>query len=559
MSLSSSMPVTGLGLVLLALASAAAKVVQASPSSADLPCIDQWTGPSANNTFDCSMQSIQDFLAKPEVAGMFVPAAIGILYLIPFSCIFLFGRYCCNCCGSSKMRPNSFCGGKCCGSDPDDELPDSKLAEHYSPCCIRITKIFTLVFVALAVVGVVCSIVGAAKFNNGAQDAGPTVDRVADWAIGLSLDTKAAVADPNDPNSFPPGFDANMFTDVSITIDKYRDDIRKLIDDISPTVKTITLIIGYVSIAPALVLLLPFLAALCNIRKCLPLLFILLSYLFQFVYFIFSTVCLLIFFAFAVLYSDITATDVSKKSLLQWYMIPVCERDAPFESAKANIDQMEKDSSEAGCVELLKVCENSSVWVPLSDQIFYCNLSNPATDCQSLAAFNAVVESMYVKPTVPQACGPDIANENCTIRRCANNCTNADAKSASAEAVKNLDTAIRVLNAYETILEPFLSCSAFVKEAVNSGLEGIIMKIRDSAQLLAAGSLCLSVGLFLAVIIGFLGQKRFIDRDALMSDTMYDIGNQEDTHQYTYPPAHPMQSTTSDKIGYSTAEPVSFR
>ena len=518
MSATRSAVVTAAAFVLLA-ASVGARTAAARASSADLPCTDSWTGPSASNEFDCSSESITNFLKLPDVIAMFVPAAIGILFLIPFCCVFLIGRYLCACCGSSRMRPSSFCGGRCCGPDPDDLLTEAERAEKYSPRCISVTKLSTILLIILAVAGVACSIGGGLALYDGARQAKPTVNRVADWAIGLSTSTKAAIADPSNPSSYPPGFDATTFEEAEIQIDSYRTDVNKIIDDVMPIIEIVTLIVAFVSIAPGLVLLLPAVAAVCNIRRCLPILFILLSYGFQFLYWIASSVFLIVFFAFAVVHSDLVSTNPSQKSLVQWYMIPVCDRDLPFNDAQQNIAKMEHDAAVQGCTDLLNVCSNNPVWTPGSQQVFYCAISSPATDCPDVAAMNAIVEGMHIKTGVPasSACGTATAtNAECTIRKCATDCADPTARSDAAEAVDEWDMALRVSDAYNSILKPYMQCSALVSAVVSMGLSSTVAKLRDSSQALAAGAICLAIGLVLAVLIGFLGQKRFFNRDAVM-------------------------------------------
>eukprot|EP00744_Colponema_vietnamica_P004918 GILI01007274.1.p1 GENE.GILI01007274.1~~GILI01007274.1.p1 ORF type:complete len:555 (-),score=139.98 GILI01007274.1:300-1919(-) len=505
----------------------------AAAEKGTFPCTQDWTGPNYNNTFSCNGDQVGNWIEdNSEVWGSFIPAAIGILVLFPISFVLIIGRYCCNCCGSSKQRPSQFC----CGGASDDELSESELISKYSSSCVFLVKFFSIFIAFMGITGVTLTYLGGAKIDSGVKDVTPTVDTIASWALGIISDVKAGIADPTNSSDYPIGFNVSQFDSVISDINRYHHDISSDINEYKDPISRYTKYPAYVAAVPAVFMLLPAIAAIFKIRRGLPIFFIVWSFLLQFVYLVLATICLILFFAFNIVCDDLSTVNTGERSITEWYLIPRCDHEAPFQSIVDNVHEIERDNSISGCQTLLNFCSTTEIYdaatAPM--MVFYCNLTDANTQCTNVESVTAIVNAMHIKTGAPENCGN--ASVPCTLARCATDCQSTSTRDAASQAVSLLNTANRVVNAINNILLPWLDCSALLGKIMNLGAKSTCKTLKDGTNYLRVGALVLGIGLLLEIFFGFLGQKRYINKSR-GSDEMYalsdKIGGYNATDRYS--------------------------
>ena len=526
--------------------------------SIPIPCTDHWVAPDASNWFNqCNADTLGDWVREnPLVWACLIPATIGLFFLFPTCGVILCSRYCCNCCGSAKMRPSSVCG---CGgfAEKDDSRPQSALFRMYSRHGVLAVKICAGLLALVGVVAIALTAVGGVTMQRTVDDVLPTYDGIAAWANGVIAEAKSGIVD--DDGNYPAGFEPEEFDAISRRIASYRTDVASFLNDHGDLIRMVTSIVTYTAILPGLVMMLPFFSAVANVRKCLPLTTAILSFFFQFLYLFVGSAYMVIYLAASIAYYDITtpllpnvaaihssssssasmpprlsdgssvaaddfSLSLSKKvngrfhSVLEWVVLPTCEKEAPFEEMQRNVAEMERDAAVEGCQRLLEFCSDTPNYDAINhpNVIFYCDLRTPQTQCTTVDAITAIIDGMHVKDWVPPSAvcaagNSTIRPEECTVELCAKYCGNTEAREASTKAVKELTTGQRIMRTYKSTILPWLDCRRLITKVINTGIGSTGSTMRNAAGLLRDGALMIGLGSIAAVIISFLGQKRFFD------------------------------------------------
>ena len=481
-------------------------VMAASPAKADIsgnPCTSDWTGPSSDNKFECN--GVVSWVIEKAIP-IAVPFVLAVLITFPGCCLVLGSRYCCSCCGSSQMRP----GHVCCGGSELDALPTHDKVLLYDKCGIRSVKLLT---VFLAVVGatiVAISFIGGSKIASSARETTTGFTDGVEFALDLINRTLDAIKDPVS-GAYPSGFSSADFDDATRRLTDIKNDAVGYVNTYSGDVTTYSLVPAFVSILPALVMAVPVLFALCSIQAIGPLAVICCSFSLQFVFMTVATVLAVVLLPLDIVCNELTDQLDGKPGVFQWYVVPSCESNTPFQSVRDNIDTMEYDASTDACSALLDICSTSTIYNPsYSKVVFICNVTSSG-QCPNLETVQGTMGAMSIKSGAPETCGGNPSQ--CTVQYCADHCDDSTARSSAKEAVANLNTAVRVKDAFISILLPWFDCNRIINKVISSGPEQLCSGIVGGIRMVCVGSYMSSAGLIVCIVVCLLGQKRFVDQE----------------------------------------------
>eukprot|EP00756_Hemistasia_phaeocysticola_P033050 Hpha_TRINITY_DN16444_c0_g5::TRINITY_DN16444_c0_g5_i4::g.161868::m.161868 len=379
-----------------------------------------------------------------------IPLVMGLLIFFPGCMLFFCGRFCCNCCGGTYPSPDNCC------CPPREEV--SHQAENpYTPGHIKGCKGCAVALGLLALLGAILLLVGIGKevsaYGKGMDGAIYTADymnvKMTDFSVcmkrtdpepaGCSGDT------PTSKNCYLLDYDvSSMVTDVTSETDKIKEDIEndrkdsdKYVDQFKPLVWT-------AGIIPFSLVALGVIFALCNIRKCGPMILLCFVYLFCFI-----------------LGTELTIQSVVEKvadegckevdkymegnmyNLIKVLIDSTCDQKS-FDNNKKDVQDALADGSEQGCRELLSVCTASQTYDPTTEptKIFYSPVCVDSAagigQCrQKGLSFVTSILSDPKDPNAPKAkvgteasaCAGGIAD--CTIKQCGTDCKDADASACA--------------------------------------------------------------------------------------------------------------------------------
>eukprot|EP00658_Telonema_sp_P-2_P075191 TRINITY_DN64648_c0_g1_i1.p1 TRINITY_DN64648_c0_g1~~TRINITY_DN64648_c0_g1_i1.p1 ORF type:complete len:359 (-),score=118.83 TRINITY_DN64648_c0_g1_i1:59-1063(-) len=319
-----------------------------------------------------------------------------IIDSFPVCCIFICGRYCCQCVGGSKMRPASTCGECCCGDEAYDEMPEEEKINLYPMYSTVIVKVLTAACFIICVIALILGILGGLKTKNNSQT---MVDAFGDGFqvfIDMADDLNESIRDPNNKSNVPAGFDASQFEDLKKDMESQRKDLTDQMQPVADGMKSYALIPAFIIILPTVCLLAALVSAILNIRSILPLIVILSNFLLQFLFFFVATIILLALFPVNLMCGEVNAGP-NEKGILNWMLIPQCEDSNPLKSLDDQVKQMEVDGSKEACANLLEICNTNTVWsIANQEKIFVCNITNSQL-CTSFNIVSGTVNAMYFK------------------------------------------------------------------------------------------------------------------------------------------------------------------
>lgn len=415
------------------------------------------------------------------------------------------------------MRPNSFFGGKTFGPDPDDARSDEEKAQQYTDHEILVVKVVCIVLPIIGCVALILNVVGGSIIAADCQKMKPAVAEAADWAMGLVDQVKSALLHPELSSVYPQGFNEALFDDIKDHIIEYKGDGYEYIDYAKDYIVIIVLVMAFVTFIPAGILFLPAVAAFLHIRRILPLVFICLAFFFQFLYFAASSAALALALGFTLLHEDFGSTKPDQRGITQWYFVPQCTNAVDFPAAKRNIADMEKIAGDTTCGYLLEVCSDTAAYDPSNSmKIFYCNLRS-ADECNTILDLFDVINSIHLKTGIPAdviSC-TGAGAEQCTIRECAKTCANSDVRSVAEQVVDGLDTVQRIVYVATDFIDRWFSCETLIAHAMHMNAVRLTGRMRASASVMVGGSILIAIALVGAIVVGLLGQKRFIDKYAM--------------------------------------------
>jgi len=196
---------------------------------------------------------------------------------------------------------------------------------------------------------------------------------------------------------------------------------------------------------------------------------------------------------------------VRKPGILQWWVVPYCTGEAPFDAYKQQIIDTETQNSIDACTQLDDICSQSSAFDPaFPDEIFTCPTLSDPNQCQTLEDVTAVFDSLTIKPGAAGAC----TVPGCTVQNCTTACTSSSTRDTSTNAVNSLDYATRAKRAYVLYLEDLLDCN-FIIDLVVGAFDDDCRDWETANRTLGAGAAVYASMFLLGIIVLILGQKRF--------------------------------------------------
>lgn len=495
--------------LLLAVALFAFAITPAAANT-ELPCL-QWTGPNADNTFysdngfTCPTDEVINWILPRVIIGI---VFIVLALLVFLSCPYVFaGRYCCNCCGSSLQRP----GNCCCGGAEWDERDEQDKYAAYSDTEVRVAKFSTFFLAVLGAIIIILVYVGVSKLVTGFDDLTTGLSGGVDFFRDLVNDINRKMTRADNTTLMP----QDAFDDINSNLDEFDEKLIKETKEPRELSRQVGAIVGYASLVPAAILFSSVIAAMLNIRICLPVVLILLCFFFQLIYalvggsllvsnnLLIKTVC-----------NEVAAQQNKDPGVFQWYFIPRCERNTPFQKVKDDIEDIENTAVTEACNTLNDICDPPNTPYDATgapQRIFTCDLST----CNSFPGLETVVANMAVKGDATGVCSAS----PCTLAACATSCTtNNNIRSTASDIYNSFQDASNAVEAYNEYVRPWLDCNALIDKVLDITFVPMCGFLPGGIDLLVGGFLLTVVALWIGIVVLFRGQKRFINKSRFSSD-----------------------------------------
>jgi len=445
---------------------------------------------------------VKYLLDPKKVAPLAGPVAVSALVLILYPFVIIF-RFCCQCCGGSNRRPD----GICCGSSKFDSMDDDEVSSHYSRGSRWCGKIMTLVVVGGGIVGLALMLSGNAQFVAQFHNLFKSILKLLDWADGQA----SLIHEKMTINGHLQGLNQSFFDEFQSKTDDMRSRINDYENNANSQFMTkATQIAMIVAIVPcALFTLLP-LMALCNIRRCIPMLLTLFFWIFCFVFCLVGAVFFTVGSVLGDFCDELTLQAEKKPGIFQWYVVPECNYNAPFGPFKDQVNSVEHDESKKACDELLNICVyNDSVWLP-NDQpskFFYCpDLSNTSIACPNVSGVVHQLDTIIVRTAAISPCNPPYTL-NCTMANCATHCWDPSIRDVMSQVLNISEIADHASQAYHLYVEPLLSCDVLLDKALEAF--DTCRPFSNAFKTTGAGSIVYGGFFFVGIIVLLRGTKLF--------------------------------------------------
>ena len=467
------------------------------------PCTQNWNAGQTYDTFECTESEALDW-AISLIPRLIAPLLIGVMVFL--ACPFTFaGRFCCQCCGGSKVRP----GEGCCGGDHWDEKPEDEKLAAYTHGEVNANKYAAIGVMLFPVAYVVMCFTGASRLIASVDDITGGMANLIDWVLADAERIANALAPDGNYASSMSGFQTEYAKVRSEATDITKDWIRgQLRDEFVGLVAGL----GYPSLIPAVFMVIGMIMALVKIRTCVPMLTVAFLFVFALPFGAASTAFFVIHAPINVVCNELDAQIARKPGVFQNYLYPQCDSINPILALNDTLLSAERDASSTACTELYKTCDNTTVYQSGSEVLWSC--ARPAS-CRSVSDVTLVMNSMRLKPAASNPCS---TSPTCTLQQCATECSNPlrDAIVTTRDAV---DTAERVLAAFRAseLVQRWSDCNNFFDHIITE--IGFCKNLPSGVYLLAAGFMVVVIGNVAGIVVFTLGSKRFFDR------TRYDGGN----------------------------------
>lgn len=473
------------------------------------PCTSSWTGPSSTNTLSCSESDYTTAAVEFMVAPL-IPFVMGVLFFFVFPFVFC-GRYCCQCCGGSKMRP----GGCCCGPQQWDDMPEDQVYAGYTQREVKVSKLMTVVCAVLSLVFVIITMVAAAKVSSGVDDTAAAFSDGIMFFQNIINDVKARI---RIDGQYPNGWDESAFNSIQDGLSRSQKDFDNSFT-IRSSVKDIASAAGFSAIVPAFLISISVLFAFAGLRKVLPCIFAMLYAILAVVYLMVASVFFITAVPADLLCDEVHAQIARQPGIFQWYLVPYCDSQAPFGRIMDSINQAETEASSTACTALMDYGDTSPTYTPGSQKVFQINVTDAQAQCATFDSVSAAISFARLKSGVGFTCpDPGATDNRCTIQQCANSCSDADVKNASATIDLQMRQAGALISAYHDFIEPWLSCNALIDHILKMTLVPLCNFFPAAAKLFGSGSLICGLTCILAMCVAFAGQKRWFSTDLASVD-----------------------------------------
>lgn len=493
-----------------------------SAAMPDNPCTNGWTGPNADNKFDCNNEVLTDFIFR-KLALVGVPAVVGLLifFSLPFVCCF---RYCCRCCGSSTPRP----GHLCCGGGELDSRPEAELLGEYSRMEIRVAKMVFIPIMAVAGVSVLLSVTGASQLLvtvkdvfEGFDGALAFVQDIVNRIVSILSGGSAAASGSSSPSSVPSEY--SQFSNASSTaLSELRNAVSNITSNaLANRVRDGLSAVGYLTVLPLIVSALGLVCGVLMIRTCFPIVLITACWIFAPIYGIFGTVSLGIYLPVDIVCSEVAAQESKAPGVFQWYVIPQCQKNNPILEFEKKLNSSTADLVSSSCGQIQTICDGNPVYNRLTSPslTFYCRqlpvagttAVNASAACRSMDDIAMIMANGAPKSAGfgnPESCG---GSANCTLMQCPTLCTVQADRDVTSGVNRAYDLMTRATNAYNQVLRNYSDCNVLIDKVIT--FVPLCKSLPSALRLLAAAFILTLVVLVATIVSLFRGQKRFIDFD----------------------------------------------
>ena len=486
------------------------------------PCTRGWTNASADNHLSCAEATAWEHWITSRAPLITVPVAMGLLMLLSCQCVFA-GRYGFEICGSNRQRPGHWCKG----GEEWDKRTEAERKTAYSDREICLNKAATVPLLGFAIAFVIIMVLGAQKFSSGVTEVEGGWNNTINFFRNITdgVDRQTRRADGTTP--LPDG----IFT----TIQKGLRDAAatwQSTQSAESAAKSITVFFSVFAGIPALLLVLGVLAAVCNIRRNLPVTLVYCSFILAFLYGLAGSTFLLGEAPLDLICGAFRSQLDRQPGVFQWFIVPKCQDSNVFGIVKHTMARIESRLALSTCDDLLQIC-SPGLWYNFSDpdRIFACEIS--LANCTDYAAVRQVADTLTLKLLVPEGCGPFTLTDNCTLENCAEYCSTPQLRNAAGSAFRGLNDTYNIFTAIDIYIEPWLNCNALLDRIVEIAAP-ICNNLPSGLHSLGVACLIVVVGMYPVVPVYLMGQKRFFSpkdklpegvKDPSMMRLLNDDGN----------------------------------
>lgn len=476
-------------------------------------CEDVWPNASAKNDV---VKCLTDTKKISKQAGMFVPPAICVIFLVflPLCFPFFFCcRQCCNLCGGHHRQP-----GYCCTSKPAEWMnrtPEEKDAA-YGLCAHLCAKLGLLITYGICAACIIVMCTGA---GNGIAAVYGAIDDLDTKVIGtvsdLSTKIKTILVDPSPASTT--GYVANLsrttFDPIDSAVSGLRNTTKGFRSEMGKYVSQIQLGASLFSAAPLIFLIPLAIFVLCNIRHCGPACCTCCYFFLALLFCLVGIILFIIAILFTDLCGEVDRYHANQPGILKWYAEPMCDEQLlkiNISSINSTFTNMMTDLSGKFCRELTNLCDLNPAFDGAKPTVlFQCSitLANANSTCRTFTQAKAVIAAATAKTGI-NACGG--GTSACNMTTCVTSCDDASVKTTLSTSLNLLNMAEKFQSAFETVT-PVMSCGYWFNVVLH--LFDRCHLLRDSLwQMGCSATVCLFT-LVAGIVISFRGQKVFSKRN----------------------------------------------
>eukprot|EP00759_Apiculatamorpha_spiralis_P054342 PhF_6_TR6913/c0_g1_i1/m.10065 len=421
-----------------------------------------------------------------------VPFALGLLLLILFP-FFICFRCICNCCGGRVQNSESWC------------CPlSSKYVANYSANHLRYFKMFVYGCTLITVIGTVLVCIS----NGGMVDGMVSMFDFSD--ILGKVDAEIDKLDTKLKRSDGTSISVVSLTDVRNTIKTVKSEVTNRKEEIQGTVKDIyspvsSATLG-VAIGASLMTIIGAALTFFNLRICVT-------------YAVAAFIVIILpidglFFGvykeFGAFINDFTqevnAQKDGKPSIFGAAMSS-CDPKSLQDLSKLFVDG-ERQAADSACQAVKSNCDELAADNTASNKKFSCSTSvqTELGQCTTVLSAQTAIGKVVAKDFTTQQVCKSGANKDCTIKQCADQCTDAPLQTSMKNVVQSLSDAASISDAYKTVIQPIITCNSFFTKFVTPYL----LKVCDgfaSANIISLGYIVCYIGLLLSLFNNIHGSK----------------------------------------------------
>ena len=373
----------------------------------------------------------------------------------------------------------------------------------YSKGEVSRAKHCPLLLLVLGIVFVIMTYVGSRKLVKGINGVGIGIQQGVDLVHGI-VHSFVEGTMRTDGTNFVSLSDFSIVLNATDSIlveynkEKYQEWVRLGI--------TVADLLKYLTILPGVFMLLTVVAAFVHLRSCVPTFIALFLFLFALIYGTTGTAFLAAHLPVDTACGEVTAQLKREPSILQWYVVPTCEKTNLLKDLVSEVTALETKAAELSCKATKEVC--SSVADPATSlHQFSCNLTL-GENCTTIDQAKAFSDSMVVKPDANETCG---GKSSCPLCACGKDCTLPNVKEAAVAGCEAISDGSLVVNSFASNVAPLLDCNTLLDKLVVL-LTPVCDELPDGFYFLGVGSSLVVFSVLFGLVLVFRGQKRWFVR-----------------------------------------------